>query len=234
MPPILRKVETKLRFYMAVFISIMPFSKLRILLYRIIHRYKIAWNAKIGFATIIAVDKVSIGRAVIGGFNRFCGPFELNISDNASVGQKNRFSCGQWAVQGRYRDYGYARSLKIGNKAVITEGHFFDVIGGFELGDNSWIAGRDSQFWTHGTKINSTKAEDRMIIIGNKCYIGSAVRFMPGTKIGNNTIVAMGSVVTKKFSQDYLMVGGVPAKIIRENYDWASRAAISDDSNDKT
>jgi len=36
--------------------------------------------------------------------------------------------------------------------------------------------------------------------------------------VANHSIVGLGSVVTKKFTDDYLMIAGVPARVIKENY----------------
>jgi len=78
------------------------------------------------------------------------------------------------------------------NTLIISK-HCFDVVGYFILGDNSRIAGRGSHFWT-----NDAGVDDRYITIGDRCYIGSAVRFVPGTSVGGNCVFGLGSVLTKK------------------------------------
>ena len=112
----------------------------------------------------------------------------------------------------------YTRTLEIGADTLITSGHHFDVAGKFKLGDRSWIAGIGSQFWTHGVGVL-----DRNIEIGSDCYLGSAVRFAPGAAIANNVLVAMGSVVSGKIDASNALIGGVPAKVLRKNYDWKSQ-----------
>jgi acetyltransferase-like isoleucine patch superfamily enzyme len=102
--------------------------------------------------------------------------------------------------------------LEIGANALITSGHYVDVVGSFVLGDCSWIAGIGSQFWMHGAG-----ATDRDIRVGRECYVGSAVRFVPGSEIGDNMIVAMGSVVTKKFDVTKAMIGGAPASVLNKD-----------------
>lgn len=52
------------------------------------------------------------------------------------------------------------------------------------------------------------------INIGNNCFVGAKSILLPGAGIGNNSIIAAGSVVTKKFP-DNVVVGGNPAKIIK-------------------
>lgn len=52
------------------------------------------------------------------------------------------------------------------------------------------------------------------VTIGNDVWIGAGVIITPRRKIGNHTILAAGSVITKDVP-DYAIVGGNPARIIR-------------------
>ena len=205
----------------ALLISRIPMNFLRILLYRKICGFQIHPNAKIGYGTVITADQVWIGQAEIGKHNLFEGPFSLEIAEGAFIGMKNTFECGQWALEERFAESGYLRYCKIGNRALITFGHYIDTIGGFEIKEKSWIAGRDSQFWTHGAGV-----ADRSVMIGSDCYIGSAVRFAPGSGVGSRCLVGMCSVVTKRFEEDRLFIGGFPARIIRSNFDWKNNAEL--------
>jgi maltose O-acetyltransferase len=51
--------------------------------------------------------------------------------------------------------------------------------------------------------------------IANDVWIGGNVTILPGVTIGNNVVVAAGAVVTKDVP-DNSLVGGVPARLIRE------------------
>lgn len=53
------------------------------------------------------------------------------------------------------------------------------------------------------------------ITIGDNCWIGAGSIINPGVKLGNNVVVASGAVVTKSFPSNVL-IGGCPAKIIKE------------------
>ncbi len=208
----------KLKLLLAALISILPLNILRVLAYRFILGYKIK-GAALGFGTLIAVDDANIGECKIGWFNLFTGPMSLTIKEDASIGYRNTFSCGYWTTRAEFSEANYARRLEIGENTLITSQHYIDVAGAFTLGNGSWIAGMGSQFWTHGAGI-----VDRDIQIGEGCYLGSAVRFAPGSSVGNDVLVAMGSVVTKKFELDNAMLGGVPAVALKENYDWKQTA----------
>lgn len=52
--------------------------------------------------------------------------------------------------------------------------------------------------------------------IGKRCFIGCAAIIMPGVQIGDECVVAAGSVVTKDVPS-HSVVGGNPAKILRSS-----------------
>lgn len=58
-------------------------------------------------------------------------------------------------------------------------------------------------------------AKSEKIKIGDNCWIGSGSIVLSGAVLGNHVVVAAGSVVNKKFPNNVL-IGGVPAKIIKE------------------
>ena len=206
----------KLKLVLAAIICILPINALRVLGYRTLG-YKV--SGRIGFGTLIAVSSAVIERCKIGPFNLFVGPMKMTVGDGASIGSLNIFSCGYWTTKEQFKNKNYARSLWIGANTLITSQHYVDVAGSFVLMDGSWLAGIDSQFWTHGVG-----EMDRDIEIGPDCYIGSAVRFAPGAGVGEHVIVAMGSVVTKRFEVSNAMIAGVPARVLREGYDWKMEA----------
>lgn len=61
----------------------------------------------------------------------------------------------------------------------------------------------------------SSHDEPRDIIIGENCWIGMNSVILPGTILGDRTIVAAGAVVTKSFREGRCIIGGVAAKKIR-------------------
>ncbi|MCV9960711.1 CatB-related O-acetyltransferase [Pararhizobium sp. BT-229] len=54
-------------------------------------------------------------------------------------------------------------------------------------------------------------------IVGNDVWIGSNVMILRGVKVGDGAIIAAGAVVTRDVAP-YTIVGGVPAKIIRNRF----------------
>ncbi len=207
----------KLRSVLARLISSLPFNRVRSFFYRVALGYQID-GAYIGRGVVIDVDMAKLLSCSIGSRSRFIGPIRITVREGARIGGDNTFICGRWVEDERYNEAKYSRELIIERNSLITSHHYFDVAGSFVLGEGSWVAGVGSQFWTHGAGVS-----DRNIQIGQNCYIGSAVRFSPGSSIGDNTLVGIGSVVTKKFSDEYVFIAGCPAKILKDNYDWRVR-----------
>ena len=208
----------KLKLALAAIVALLPLSGLRVVGYRLLG-YQIR-DAYIGFGTMIAVDEAIIESCRIGPFNLFAGPMKVHIHRGASIGNRNEFICGYWVLRDEYKNAQYLRTLEVCEDALITSRHYFDLSGSLVLGERSWIAGIGSQFWTHGAGV-----EDRDIRIGSDCYIGSAVRFSPGASLGDLVVVAMGSVVSGAVTESNALIGGVPAKVLKANYNWKEKHA---------
>lgn len=67
----------------------------------------------------------------------------------------------------------------------------------------------------HPTERNSGVEFAKPITIGNNVWIGGHVTINPGVTIGDNVVIASGAVVTKNLP-DNVVVGGNPARIIKE------------------
>lgn len=192
-------------------ISFIPISRLRIWLYRTILGYSFGQGSSVGLLTVVACASFKCGNNVrIGRNNTIIGPIAVTIGDGVVIGRFNKFICGHIASDTSMNSMEYKRELNIGNAALIFDSHYFDVYGRINIGEGTWVAGIASQFWTHGASVM-----DRDIDIGANCYLGSAVRFAPGSTVADRTIVGLGSVVIDKHSTPDMVISGVPAKVIR-------------------
>lgn len=111
--------------------------------------------------------------------------------------------------------------IKIGNRTTFGQNCFFGAAGGIIVG-NDVIAGQNIRFHSenHNYKdlnllIREQGVSHKGIVIGNNCWIGSGAVFLDGSKVGNGCVVAANAVVTKEF-KDNVVIGGIPAKIIRK------------------
>ena len=58
---------------------------------------------------------------------------------------------------------------------------------------------------------------DHRVVIGHDVWIGHGATLLPGVKVGNGAVIGAGAVVSKDV-EPYTIVGGVPAKLIRERF----------------
>lgn len=58
------------------------------------------------------------------------------------------------------------------------------------------------------------------MIIGNNVWVGSEVTLLKGTVIPDGSVVGYGSIVTKAFDEESVIIVGSPAKIVKRNIRW--------------
>jgi acetyltransferase-like isoleucine patch superfamily enzyme len=204
--------NTKLRKMAALAISLLPGSALRVQAYSLLLGYQFGPGTKLGWGVMIAVDSFRAGNKVaIRRNTTFVGPIRVDLGDHTFIGRSNKIECGDSAADPSQAHMNYAREFITGRDSLINEAHLFDVLGRIQIGDGTWVAGFASQFLTHGAG-----AMNRDILIGANCFLGSAVRFAPGSGIGDRVMVGMGAVVTKRILENDVVVAGLPAKIIKE------------------
>lgn len=66
-----------------------------------------------------------------------------------------------------------------------------------------------------GNRINPAQS----VVIGNHCWIGEGAKVMKGVTLESDDVVSTGAIVTKSFGKNVLL-GGVPAKVIKDNISW--------------
>ena len=64
------------------------------------------------------------------------------------------------------------------------------------------------------------KEKENEIIIGNHVWIGSGAQIYKGTIIADGCVIAANSVVRGIFNTSNSLIGGNPARIIKENIKW--------------
>lgn len=111
----------------------------------------------------------------------------------------------------------FGKNIHLGKRVFINSGCNFQDQGGIYLGDDVLI-GHNVVLATLNHDLDPNKRADMIpapIHIGNKVWIGSHATILPGVTIGEGAVVAAGAVVTKDVPARTI-VGGVPAKVIKE------------------
>jgi acetyltransferase-like isoleucine patch superfamily enzyme len=126
------------------------------------------------------------------------GNFRINTGFHLAVNENATLTLGSGYVNNNMTLDCFS-SIYIGNNVAISKG----------------VTIRDSD----NHSINGNARVSAPIFIGDNVWIGLNVTILKGVHIGNGSVVAAGAVVTKDVPSNAL-VGGVPAKIIKENIIW--------------
>lgn len=113
-----------------------------------------------------------------------------------------------------YTDFG--KNITVGRNVFINACCHFQDHGGVTLGDDCLI-GHNVVFATlnHGmAPADRASMSPAPIHLGKNVWVGSNSTILQGVTVGDNAIIAAGSVVTKDVAANTI-VGGVPAKYIR-------------------
>ena len=109
------------------------------------------------------------------------------------------------------------KNIHLGKNVFINAGCRFQDQGGIYIGDGTFI-GHNVILATLNHDLNPNTRADmypKPIHIGKKVWIGSGAIVLPGISIGDNSVIAAGSVVTKNVPEN-VVYGGNPAKFIKK------------------
>ena len=110
----------------------------------------------------------------------------------------------------------FGRNIHIGKGVFVNSGCRFQDQGGIYLGDGVLI-GHNVVLATLNHVLDPEHRGDLIhgsIHIGRRFWVGSNATVLAGVTIGDDSVVAAGAVVTRDVPPG-VVVGGVPAKIIR-------------------
>ena len=113
-----------------------------------------------------------------------------------------------------YTDFG--RNIHIGENVFINACCQFQDQGGIWIGEGCLI-GHNVVLATLNHDLNPERRQiciPKSIELGKNVWIGSNSTILSGVKIGDNAVIAAGSVVNKNVEADSI-VGGVPARFIK-------------------
>ena len=110
----------------------------------------------------------------------------------------------------------YPWHLRMGKKSSLGEKCWAYAMDDISIGELSCI-GKDVYLLTgsHDIECSTFDLVTRPITIGNGCWIATASTILPGVSVGDYSVVAAGSVVTKNV-EEHSVVGGNPAKFIKK------------------
>ena len=202
-------------------------SPIKKLIYRL-RGYKIASSASLGLGSVVVGTDVEIGEEVKIGFLTVISGRRIKIHPRVQVGMLTFVSVDQFEVGEGTRINNQVivggmasprSSFRMGANGILMEWSFVNTTEPVEIGNNVGIGGH-CLFFTHGmwpNALNGNPYKFGPIQVEDDVWLAWRVSVLPGVRIGRGTIVSSDACVTASLP-DGALVGGVPAKVIRENY----------------
>lgn len=141
------------------------------------------------------------------------------------IGNYFRAGDGFWlATYPNYAGKIYCPKIVIGNNVSFSRYCHVGAINHIEIGDNTLIGSNvlitdhahGESYATDVPRVALPLISRGGVTIGKNVWICDNVCILPGVTIGNNCIIAAGSVVTKSFEEEGLLIGGAPARVIKK------------------
>jgi lipopolysaccharide O-acetyltransferase len=195
--------------------------------------YKLRYSA--GFPSELYFNREFNPHGVYYGKNSFIvNPMKIEGGNCISLGNNSRIGKHSWvsAFQS-YGDQIFSPRIVIGNNVSI--GSYFCLTSIREVIIEDGCLFSECVYISdhaHGLDpscdlppVAQPLLEKGSVVIGQNTFIGYRACILPGVKLGKNCVVGANSVVTKSFD-DYSMIAGVPAKIIKK-YSFEERKWVS-------
>ncbi len=109
----------------------------------------------------------------------------------------------------------FPKQMTIGNHVFINHNFTAMSIGGITLEDNVQIGPRVTIVTDNHDFDNRYVLKCKSVLIKRNAWIGANVTIMPGVTVGENAVIAGGSVVTKDVP-DNTVAGGNPARVLKQ------------------
>lgn len=167
--------------------------------------------------------KQTVGKFVFR--HRFFDPVR-NTYDTASPISPTQLLSYHW--RGKFGPYWpvHPTSLVVGSWANVhigidvtpgsSPGCYIQGIGTIRIGDYTWIAPQVGIISANHDFHDMRNHIPGHVEIGRYCWLGIRAVILPNVVLGDYTIVAAGAVVTKSFPRGYVVIGGSPAKVLRQ------------------
>lgn len=196
------------------------------------------------FKQAIQLPVIISRNTVIGNINKNCIEIKVKVKmgmiifgkgglERIIVPKKNYLSVekGSKIIFNGSAIFSMGSSIKVANDAILIFGNNFYAnrnftlvcVDSIEFGNDILIGWNVEIRDTDGHYIienGEEKSNHSPITVENHVWICSYATIMKGCKIGNNCVVAYKSCLIKSDGQDNCLMGGYPAKILRQEINW--------------
>jgi acetyltransferase-like isoleucine patch superfamily enzyme len=205
-------------------------SALKVWAYRTFRGYRIGAGVKLAMGAIVLGEDVEIADGVEIGLLAMVMGRTIRIGRFSSVGTMSYVSCERIVIgeDARIREQVFVggpslpeSSFTLGSRTIILQMASINPTKPVTIGDDTGIGGHCLIF-THGAWLNALDGYPvtyEPVTLGNSVWLPWRVFVMPGTTIGDGSVIGANSLVQGTIPPGSLAVGS-PAKVIRSAPDF--------------
>lgn len=219
-------------------------SFLKRFIYRTFLGYRVGRGVKFGPGSVVSGDDVELGDFVEIGALAVVQGRTIRMGAHSSIGTMSYVSCRviEMGEDARIREQVYVGGPQLpesrfvlGARTIVLQMAYINPTKPVIIGDDTGIGGHTLIF-THGAWLNAFDgypADYKPVTIGKSVWFPWRVFVMPGSVVGDGSVIGANSLVSGEIPPYSLAVGS-PAKVIRSAPDWpkkpdnAGRAALAD------
>src|SRR6266481_7580235 len=208
-------------------------SPLKVLAYRLLLGYRIGRRVRITSGRVVIGENAALGDHVEIGFLAVVQGDTIRIGRHSSVGTFSYLSCNVIEIgeDAKIREQVYVGGPQLpesrfvlGSRAIILQLTNINPTKPVVIGDDTGIGGHCLIF-THGAWLNQLDGYPvtyEPVTLGKSVWLPWRVFLMPGTTIGDGSVIGANSLVSGTIPPGSLAVGS-PAKVIRTAPDFPRR-----------
>ena len=196
---------------------ILPWKLKRLMLQKRF-KYSIDPSARIGLAWVFPKHLTMAKNSRIDHFNVAIHLDLIAIDEDSSIGRSNWITGLSTQTDTPFFKHQSDRraEFRIGKQSHITKNHHIDCTNLIKIGDFVTIAGYNSQFLTHSIDPYENRQHSEPILIEDYTFVGTNVVVLGGAVLPAKSILGAKSLLNKKFTDEWKLYGGVPAKVISD------------------
>lgn len=150
---------------------------------------------------------------------------QSNCQSLISIAEGGRFLVGDTVsmAKGTRLIVGNNGTIKIGSHFWCNGDSYFCCTSSITIGDDNMYGWNISFNTSDGHHVYENGVEKPMegnITIGNHVWIASHCIIGKNTIVADGSLVSQHSLLSKAYNTSNSLIGGIPAKILKENYSW--------------
>src|SRR5438034_3476519 len=208
-------------------------SPLKVLAYRLLLGYRIGRRVRISFGGVVIGKTVELGDHVEIGFLAVVQGDTIRIGRHSSVGTFSYLSCNVIEIgeDAKIREQVYVggpqlpeSKFVLGSRTIILQLTNINPTKPVVIGDDTELGGH-GVIYTHGAWANALDGYPvtyEPVTLGKSVWLPWRVFVMPGSTIGDGTVIGANSLVAGNIPPCSLAVGN-PAKVIRSAPEFPKR-----------